>query len=643
MDQPKFEAVDTTVTGDQDVIPQTSPSSFTAPVQAAGTVSRWYIVAAVILGGLIGATAVYIATYGFNLTDIFGPGGVGRAPLGNERPQSTLFNYDSVPVQIVPDLSGTVAEPQEPGYTLRHDPTDYSNLYDTLMPQAGVEWLDVPKPLGDIGLLVLPADNGWWTSIQLDYFQIGSVQGEPIVYVEVPCDGMCGYNDYITFVGNPDQRVRYIVNNSTYSYDDNYYHFAFPPYVEVDRDFSLTAFSVATYTLGPVTLTSGANGLFGRSGIASFFANSLYNQAQRGEGIDVTTELVAKTPHGPLFRSYVNFGEYQTADMSYAIRLPGGLMAPFEYALPFMGDDRVPKITWNDGTANATMYRLDGLGSCGGGGPEVYLGAFAESDLQPAGRTSSGETVYNLVNKNHPLIQRVFAATQGNVYEYNQATGEQRTYSITADEFISARGVLIYVDPLGYQNVLTNAKFGPQAECAKPVVYLYPEATTTVSVAVDAHVTKSEPAYGNGWVATASPDGTLIVNGATYRSLFWDGYGNGAYPAITEGFTVPTSDAMAVMARHLSYMGFTQAEIQDFVTFWQPHLPTTPYTEFHWLQTREMERLAKLAITPRPDTLLRAFIEFTGVASPTPLVPQVLQHVEREGFVASEWGGLLRK
>ena len=47
----------------------------------------------------------------------------------------------------------------------------------------------------------------------------------------------------------------------------------------------------------------------------------------------------------------------------------------------------------------------------------------------------------------------------------------------------------------------------------KPVIYLYPEQETTVSVSLDyaGTLTATYPAYENGWTVTAEPDGTLVL------------------------------------------------------------------------------------------------------------------------------------
>ncbi|MFR5640342.1 MAG: hypothetical protein ACLUDF_04555, partial [Butyricicoccus sp.] len=67
---------------------------------------------------------------------------------------------------------------------------------------------------------------------------------------------------------------------------------------------------------------------------------------------------------------------------------------------------------------------------------------------------------------------------------------------------------------------------------AKPVIYLYPEQETTVSVSLDytGTLTATYPAYEDGWRVTAEPDGTLYdENGNEYSYLFWEGENNTDY------------------------------------------------------------------------------------------------------------------
>ena len=84
---------------------------------------------------------------------------------------------------------------------------------------------------------------------------------------------------------------------------------------------------------------------------------------------------------------------------------------------------------------------------------------------------------------------------------------------------------------------------------SKPVLYLYPETTTEVSVKLDYQgtLTTTYPAYNNGWVVTAEPDGTLTSDGREYSYLFWEGVDTAAYD-FSQGFCVAGDDTAAFLA-----------------------------------------------------------------------------------------------
>ena len=66
---------------------------------------------------------------------------------------------------------------------------------------------------------------------------------------------------------------------------------------------------------------------------------------------------------------------------------------------------------------------------------------------------------------------------------------------------------------------LTACREDQEAVSAKPVIYLYPEEETQVTVKLDyaGELTCTYPAYDDGWAVTAQPDGTLTdAAGQTY-------------------------------------------------------------------------------------------------------------------------------
>ncbi len=528
---------------------------------------------------------------------------------------------------------------------LAEDPTDYSVYYKKLVNQEGVVWLPKPLPLGDLKLIAHPVD-AWFNQSPYTwrYYQIGSMDGQPITYLEIPVDGMGVDTQYLFFVGTESGSARQLVRPSNYDLVAQFKNdkITLAAGVTSDTQTTLNALTLDSVQYKGVLLNSGRSLFWGDAKFGGFFANTEYNLGNRAGNMDSIVDFMADTPYGPLFRVYRK-SDQGTASYEFAIRTAGGLYAPFRYKIPYITDDRVPQITWNDGNKNLTMYRSDGLGSCGGGGPEIALTRVPDIDTTVVGTTITGEVVKSIINPKHPLVTRVMEATGGQVYDYNTASGQSSTYVITPEQFVANRGVILIENPWGEQNIFTHGTYGPQAECGKPVIYLYPQATTTITVAVDALVTKSEPLYKNGWTVVAAPTGQLLHEGKTYGSLFWDGYGNGPYPKLTQGYVVKTGDALALMSQHLRQMNFNDTEISEFNDFWVAHLPPEPYTQFSWLQTTDMQIMAPLRISPKPQTLIRAFVDFKGLMEPISIEPQQLESKKRNGYTVTEWGGVLRR
>ena len=71
-------------------------------------------------------------------------------------------------------------------------------------------------------------------------------------------------------------------------------------------------------------------------------------------------------------------------------------------------------------------------------------------------------------------------------------------------------------------------------------------------------------------------------------------------------------------------------------------MPSTPYVRVTWFGKSQMDQLAPLIIIPKPDTVIRIFMDFEGLERPISIPPQRLGAPTRRGFTVVEWGGLLR-
>lgn len=138
----------------------------------------------------------------------------------------------------------------------------------------------------------------------------------------------------------------------------------------------------------------------------------------------------------------------------------------------------------------------------------------------------------------------------------------------------------------------------------KPVIYLYPEEKTDISVtlAYDGTLTCTYPNYKTGWHVSAKPDGTLTdEDGQTYNYLYWEGTDSAEYD-LSHGFCVAGSDTAAFLENALRDLGLTRKEANEFIVYWLPQMQENPYNLIAF-QSDCYTQVAQLDISPAPDTL----------------------------------------
>ena len=175
---------------------------------------------------------------------------------------------------------------------------------------------------------------------------------------------------------------------------------------------------------------------------------------------------------------------------------------------------------------------------------------------------------------------------------------------------------------------------------AKPVIYLYPEQETTVSVSLDyaGTLTTTYPAYEDGWTVTAEPDGTLYdESGNEYSYLFWEGENNIDYDFST-GFCVAGADTADFLREKLAEIGLTPREYNEFIVYWLPKMQDNPYNLISF-QSVAYTDAAKLDIDPTPDSVLRVFMAWKPLHRAQNIEPQTFTPFARDGFTVVEWGG----
>lgn len=174
----------------------------------------------------------------------------------------------------------------------------------------------------------------------------------------------------------------------------------------------------------------------------------------------------------------------------------------------------------------------------------------------------------------------------------------------------------------------------------KPVIYLYPEEETEVSVrlTLDGKLTCTYPAYEDGWTVRAQPDGTLTdARGQSYNYLYWEGDTYAKYD-LSQGFCVRGEDTAAFLETALEKLGLNRREANEFIVYWLPQMECNPYNIISF-QTDIYTDAAVLEVVPMPDTLIRVFMAWRSTDTPVELPEQALSAPERTGFTVVEWGG----
>ena len=191
----------------------------------------------------------------------------------------------------------------------------------------------------------------------------------------------------------------------------------------------------------------------------------------------------------------------------------------------------------------------------------------------------------------------------------------------------------------GCENPITKRIFG---SFDKPVIYLYPEKTTEVSVdlSIDGEFVSVYPEFNagsSGWTVTAEPDGRLFVGGREYYCLFWEGE-TGAEYDFSKGFCVAGEDTAEFLRASLEKLGLTPREANEFIIYWLPRMEHNAYNLISF-QTDAYTDAARLCVSPEPDSLIRVFMAFRALETPVEIEPQELSSPERSGFTVVEWGG----
>lgn len=474
------------------------------------------------------------------------------------------------------------------------------------------------------------------------YYQIGTTKdGQKIIEYVVPGIMDATQSLALTAAGGKysilaqmSPTFSYMITNNPTNLED--YRKALSSNVSLDTTTKLSELIFPKdVTINNQKLTGGGVGSFLKQGLKSINAASL--------GTNIVDEsALTKVGESGNFKFYkVNTKTGNSSNFTvYTVRAVFGNLFSAQYNLSgeLTSSKDALKINWSNGESNSSKYFTGGPG-CGWSSTYVVADNINKSQLTQVGSSQAKQPLYQLPTSN-ALVSELYTKD----YSQGQAFDDASLKNLTIQQFSDKHAYFLVQNGWDEYVIMQRDDMFMRGGCAKPVVYLYPNQPTNVSVSVDADVTKSDPLYpANGWQnVLAKPDGSLTYKGQQYSSLFWEGFGHGEYPLITSGTVAPSNQATTTIRSQLYAQGLNKKEADDFLAFWAPKLPKTPYVRLTWFGTSQLQKLAYLNVAPRPQTLIRVFLDFEGLNKPINLPSQHFVTPARQGFTVVEWGGLAR-
>lgn len=321
------------------------------------------------------------------------------------------------------------------------------------------------------------------------------------------------------------------------------------------------------------------------------------------------------------------------------------------------------------------LYKTYGTllpGGCGATDSTYIVKNISDTDLIKIGTTKSGANLYALKEKNHLLNQ---AEYYNKVIQSEDFFEELNKIVVpNYDEYVSKNPVLLLKDPWGNWLALGEVEYLIPGGCGKPVIYLYPTEPTEVKTSFIRPVEFSTvmPNYLANWDVMAYPDGRiqdlqpqltdcndinnkeigleyakLACLANEYPYLYWSGQIFGeTYEKPEKGWIVKNNELGNFLNEKLFELGLTEKEKSDMISYWLPELQrkNAPYYRLSFLQTKELNKLIPMKISPRPNSVLRIFLDWEPLLNkPDRIIePQTFFGFQRNGFTLVEWGGLKR-
>ncbi len=248
------------------------------------------------------------------------------------------------------------------------------------------------------------------------------------------------------------------------------------------------------------------------------------------------------------------------------------------------------------------------------------------------------ESIIKFFKRKKALKEKYAEVNDENITEY-----QKEKKSMTKKLVIGIIVALIFTGVGFTLMALSEAnRYEYDLEDKKPIIYIYPEVETEVSVYLGypQNITCSYPKYVDGWNVIAKPNGDLLdtKSGRKLYALYWEGKNTVSNDTFMDGYCVKGENTASFLEEKLAILGLNEREAEEFIVYWLPQLEKNAYNLIRFQNSDEIENNMPLTVTPTPDTVIRVVMEWKGIAHYQEISEQELVAPERTGFVVVEWG-----
>lgn len=179
--------------------------------------------------------------------------------------------------------------------------------------------------------------------------------------------------------------------------------------------------------------------------------------------------------------------------------------------------------------------------------------------------------------------------------------------------------------------------------CEACPIYIYTDKTRPVHIETSAKIfnanIKPQP---DGWRLLAREDGTLVsLDGQQFSSLRFD-LKTKVPTRPTNGWVVSQNKIEEKLVEYAKLVGLEGKELDDFISFWQENLPSSPYYFISHFTGADAAAFLPLLVDPQPDRLVNIVFYLKKLDGPyfaKSYHPN--NSIKREGYTVVSWSALV--